>query len=63
MSGYTNSAIADHGILDPGTKLLHKPFSEEELVQKVRDVLDGDNLKPPDLGTAVPVLGGYRAGK
>jgi two-component system cell cycle sensor histidine kinase/response regulator CckA len=58
MSGYTNSAIADHGILDPGTKLLHKPFSEEELIQKVRDVLDGDKLKATDLGAAVPVLGG-----
>jgi two-component system, cell cycle sensor histidine kinase and response regulator CckA len=40
MSGYTDSAIADQGVLEPGTYLLHKPFSEETLIQKVREVLD-----------------------
>jgi two-component system, cell cycle sensor histidine kinase and response regulator CckA len=42
MSGYTDSAIADQGVLEPGTYLLHKPFSEETLIQKVREVLDAD---------------------
>ena len=41
MSGYTDSFIAGHGVLEPGTYLLHKPFTEEVLIQKVRDVLDG----------------------
>jgi len=41
MSGYTDSFIAGHGVLEPGTHLLHKPFTEEVLIQKVRDVLDG----------------------
>jgi len=41
MSGYTDSLIAGHGVLDPGTNLLHKPFTEEVLIQKVREVLDG----------------------
>lgn len=41
MSGYTDSFIAGHGVLDPGTHLLHKPFIEEVLIRKVRDVLDG----------------------
>jgi CheY-like chemotaxis protein len=42
MSGYTDSAIADQGVLEPGTYLLHKPFTEEALIQKVREVLDAD---------------------
>jgi len=40
MSGYTDSFIAGHGVLDPGTHLLHKPFTEEVLIRKVREVLD-----------------------
>ncbi len=40
MSGYTDSFIAGHGILDPDTHLLHKPFTEEMLIRKVREVLD-----------------------
>ncbi len=41
MSGYTDSFIAGHGVLQEGTNLLHKPFTEETLVSKVREVLDG----------------------
>jgi two-component system, cell cycle sensor histidine kinase and response regulator CckA len=40
MSGYTEDAIAQHGILKPGIAFLHKPFSAEALGQKVREVLD-----------------------
>jgi two-component system cell cycle sensor histidine kinase/response regulator CckA len=40
MSGYTDSFIAGHGVLDPGTHLLHKPFTEEVFLRKVREVLD-----------------------
>jgi two-component system cell cycle sensor histidine kinase/response regulator CckA len=42
MSGYTDSFIAGHGVLDPEIHLLHKPFIEEVLIRKVRDVIDGD---------------------
>jgi CheY-like chemotaxis protein len=42
MFGYTDSAIADQGVLEPGTYLLHKPFSEQTLIQKVREVLDAE---------------------
>jgi len=42
MSGYTDSTIADQGVLEPGTNLLHKPFSEEALIQRVREVLDAE---------------------
>ncbi|HEV3513211.1 MAG TPA: PAS domain S-box protein [Candidatus Sulfotelmatobacter sp.] len=39
MSGYTDSFIAGHGVLEAGTHLLHKPFTEEALVRKVRELL------------------------
>jgi two-component system cell cycle sensor histidine kinase/response regulator CckA len=48
MSGYTDSFISGHGVLEPGTHLLHKPFTEEVLIQKVREVLDGDKKRAPD---------------
>lgn len=40
MSGYTDSFIAGHGVLEAGTHLLHKPFTQETLARKVREVLD-----------------------
>jgi two-component system, cell cycle sensor histidine kinase and response regulator CckA len=40
MSGYTDTFIAGHGVLDQGTALLNKPFTEEALIGKVREVLD-----------------------
>jgi len=43
MSGYTDAFIAGHGVLEQGTALIHKPFSEELLIAKVREVLDAGN--------------------
>jgi len=43
MSGYTDSFIAGHGVLEPGTHLLRKPFTEEILVRKLRELLDGNS--------------------
>jgi signal transduction histidine kinase len=40
MSGYTDSAIVHHGVLDEGTAFLQKPFSSAELTAKVRSLLD-----------------------
>lgn len=40
MSGYTDDAILQHGVLEPGTAFLQKPFIPDVLVQKVREVLD-----------------------
>lgn len=40
MSGYTDNAIAHHGILEPGTDLISKPFSASELAYRVRRALD-----------------------
>jgi two-component system, cell cycle sensor histidine kinase and response regulator CckA len=40
-SGYTEDAIANHGVLRPGTAFLEKPFTAAQLAQKLRSVLDG----------------------
>ncbi|HVH69650.1 MAG TPA: PAS domain S-box protein, partial [Candidatus Dormibacteraeota bacterium] len=47
MSGYTDSFIAGHGVIEKGTHLLHKPFTEEVLIRKVREVLDGGKKSAP----------------
>jgi two-component system, cell cycle sensor histidine kinase and response regulator CckA len=39
ISGYTDSFIAIHGVLERGMTLLNKPYTEDELVQKVRETL------------------------
>lgn len=40
MSGYTEDAIAHHGVLDRGIDFIHKPFTISALGLKLRDVLD-----------------------
>ena len=40
MSGYTDDAIVQHGVLKPGIAFLHKPFTADALGRKIRDVLD-----------------------
>jgi len=41
MSGYTNEAIVRHGVLDPDTLFIQKPFSPAGLGHKVRAAIDG----------------------
>jgi PAS domain S-box-containing protein len=57
MSGYTNDALAHHGVLDEGLSFLEKPFSPSALARKTRETLNrpaqarsprpnGDQLEP-----------------
>jgi two-component system, cell cycle sensor histidine kinase and response regulator CckA len=39
MSGFTESAVMHHGVLDPGTEFIQKPFSPQVLGLKVQEVL------------------------
>lgn len=40
MSGYTDNAVIQHGLLSNGFELLQKPFSPHQLAQRVRRCLD-----------------------
>jgi signal transduction histidine kinase/FixJ family two-component response regulator len=44
MSGYTDEAIVHHGIVDADIAFIQKPFSEDALALKIRDVLDSEIL-------------------
>jgi CheY-like chemotaxis protein len=41
MSGYPGHEVADRGLLDPNASFIQKPFSPEELAERVRGMLDG----------------------
>jgi CheY-like chemotaxis protein len=40
MSGYPDGAIASHGMLEPGIAYLAKPFTNDAITRKVREVLE-----------------------
>nr|MBI3614240.1 response regulator [Nitrospirota bacterium] len=40
ISGYPDETVEGHGVVDPQTTMLPKPFTPERLARKVREVLD-----------------------
>jgi hypothetical protein len=40
-SGYTENAIIHHGRRDPGVQPLSKPYRRNDLVRKLREVIEG----------------------
>ena len=40
MSGYTADVIAHQGVLDEGVNFIQKPFSKDEIVTRIRKILD-----------------------
>jgi two-component system cell cycle sensor histidine kinase/response regulator CckA len=54
ISGYTDSFIAGHRVLEPGTHLLHKPFTEDALIRKIREVLDANRQQVQPQGNELP---------
>jgi signal transduction histidine kinase/ActR/RegA family two-component response regulator len=40
VSGYSENDISDQGVLDPDLKVLQKPFTQQALLRKVRELLE-----------------------
>jgi PAS domain S-box-containing protein len=40
MSGYSQDVIVEHGILEDGLDLIEKPFAAEDLLRRIRGILD-----------------------
>ncbi len=50
MSGYTSNVIAHHGVLEKGVQFIQKPFTVQQLLTKIREVISISKEKviPPD---------------
>ncbi|TVP56355.1 MAG: response regulator [Gemmatimonadales bacterium] len=42
MSGYADQDLVRQGLLEPGTHFLQKPFTPQELAERVRRIIDGE---------------------
>jgi CheY-like chemotaxis protein len=51
-SGYTDDAVAHHGVLDPTLRLLLKPHTPATLARTVRELLDEPDIPPREASEA-----------
>jgi FixJ family two-component response regulator len=49
MSGYTDQAVVNHGILESDAVLLQKPFTLTALALKLREILGSELLNKQEL--------------
>jgi two-component system NtrC family sensor kinase len=52
-TGYTRNAIIHQGRLDADVDLLTKPFTPDDLIKKVRQILDTDSKDPVARASAI----------
>ncbi len=46
LSGYADDAVLRHGVMEEGAALIPKPFTPNQLLKKIRDILDASPKKP-----------------
>jgi CheY-like chemotaxis protein len=49
ISGYTADIVSRNGLIDAGLDLLMKPLLPNQLLSKVRDLLDKEKIVPPEI--------------
>ena len=42
-TGYIRNAVVHNGVVDPGVQLIGKPFTLQQLAQKVHDVIQASS--------------------
>ena len=47
MSGVVNKSVADRAVAVQADELVRKPFQPQELISRVRNLLNGGNVAPP----------------
>ena len=55
-SGYTEPATAHRGLLDPGARVIAKPWRLEELARRLRDALTESRQPHPEVPTRLRIL-------
>jgi CheY-like chemotaxis protein len=54
-TGYTRNAIIHQGRLDAGIHLLSKPYTQQQLARKIRELLDGKVSRAQSADARVPI--------